>query len=84
MILQQLQVQRAVWPILLFASGGRLPTTDEGFNVLVTQIKTQCHMLEMTHSGPRTLEEGWKRPAETGSYFMDDDNGAQSAWFGTG
>eukprot|EP00972_Heterocapsa_arctica_P015450 2274997-Heterocapsa_arctica.AAC.1 len=40
--------------------------------------------MEMTHSGPRSLEEGWKWPAETGSYFMDEDNGAQSAWFGSG
>eukprot|EP00972_Heterocapsa_arctica_P033639 4950263-Heterocapsa_arctica.AAC.1 len=51
MMLQQLSFPRNVWPICSFASGGQLPTTNEGSQELVTQIKTQCHLIEATRSG---------------------------------
>ena len=72
MLLTQLAVPKHMWPVLLFPNNGRLPSDAAAFAAMLEQIKTQCHMLEHTHAGPRTLEEGWHRPGETGHFWYED------------
>ena len=64
--------------------GGRLPGDPEELQALMTQIKTQCHLLEGTHAGPRSLADGWSKPAETGTFWWADDPPQADQWDYTG
>ena len=71
MLLHQLGIHKMHWPLLLTAHQGRFPRDEPGFEALLTQIRDQCHLLERSHAGARTLEEGWRFPAHTGSYWTE-------------
>ena len=71
MTLTQLGVPKRSWTVLLFPNNGRLPSDEQGFEAPLTQIKAQCHLLEHAHAGPRSLEEGWSRPGETGNFWSE-------------
>jgi len=71
LMLTHIGVPKTFWHTLLFPFGGRLPTTEDELQNLIRQIRQQCHLLEHTHAGPRTLEEGWRQPGGTGTYFSD-------------
>ena len=71
MLLHQLRINKTHWPLLLSAFGGHFPRDDRGFDQLLGKIRDQCHLLERSHSGAMTLEEGWRHPANTGSYWVD-------------
>ena len=75
LLLTHLGINKRDWPILLAPTRGSLPTTPDEYRALLQQVKRQAHLLERTHSGPRTLEEGWRAPAFAGTgrstYFGD-------------
>ena len=73
MMLHHLGISKVHWPLLLAPFQGRFPANEAGLQQLLTAIRTQCHLLERTHSTSRTLEEGWRRPAESGHFFNELD-----------
>ena len=67
LLLTHLNVSKRDWPVLLAPFEGALPTDALQYRRLLQQIRRQSHLLERTHAGPRTLEEGWRSPAFAGS-----------------
>jgi len=65
------QVPRTSWPTVFAPMGGKFPRTKPELEALMKSIKTQGHIAEHTHSGPRDMFEGQKRPGTTGNYYGD-------------
>ena len=85
LLLTHLNISKRDWPVLLAPTGGALPRDAAQYRNLQQQIRRQAHLLERTHSGPRTLEEGWRTPAFSGSrsqggYFADGGAYTDDVW----
>ena len=72
--------KRTAWSTLLSPFGGVLPHGEQEVTQLITAVKNQARMIERTHAGPWTLEEGWARPAATSGYFADYEEESNGAW----
>ena len=65
-LLQQLHVPKSVWPLILVPFNNTLPRTEYDLQQLLQSVRRQAHLVEHTHSGPRDLDEGFRRPGAVG------------------
>ena len=86
LLLTHLEIPKAAWTTLLLRTDGRLPANDGEFRALLDQIKRQAHLMERTHAGPKSLEEGWRQPAHVPQRghayfdFHDEADGHDHFW----
>jgi len=86
LFLEAIQVPRAVWPIVLQASNGTLPLTQDAFDNMMAMLRRQGHLAEHTHAGPTTITEGIRGNGKGyghGNNYFGDSQSAGNCWADT-
>ena len=68
-LLEGAGIPRLSWPMILQGIGGAWPTTDDQLEAIMVSLRRFGHISEHTHHGPVTVQEGYNRPAHTGTYW---------------
>ena len=70
-ILTHLKLPRSVWPMLLTATLGLLPATEDEYNAMISFVRRNAHLYENQGDRQKTLQQ---------PYFVEPDNSSYTSW----